>query len=95
MYTNHAELRCQQRGISKQLCELVKKFGSYKYDGHGARVWFLPKRKLESISSLLTSSEKNLLEKKQRTYLVESIDTNSLITVGVSYRSGRRLGRLQ
>ena len=40
MYTQHAQVRCQQRGISREIVDVLLSFGTYRYR-HGAEVYYM------------------------------------------------------
>jgi acid phosphatase class B len=94
MYTKHALKRCQQRSIPKSLCDVVLNYGEYRYDKHGARIWFLTKRTLEKLDKALGSEVRKDLEKKKNLFVVESLDTNTVITAGYSYKASKYIGRV-
>ena len=94
MYTNHALKRCQQRGITTDLCDLVLEYGEFRYDKHGARVWFLTKKTIRKLGDKLGGDLEKSLERKNRLFIVESLDNQSVITVGYSYKTSKALGRV-
>ena len=94
MYTKHALKRCQQRSIPKSLCDVVLSYGEYRYDKHGARIWFLTKRTLEKLDKAFGSQIRKDLEKKKNLFVVESLDTNTVITAGYSYKASKYIGRV-
>ena len=57
-YTNHANVRCQQRGIPKEAIEFIYKHGS-TINTHEAKKYFCNKKKLRS----LYFKEKDLITK--------------------------------
>ncbi|CAM8635359.1 hypothetical protein MCEMIE11_00787 [Burkholderiales bacterium] len=93
MFTKHALKRCQQRAIPLNLCDLVLEFGEYRYDKHGARIWFVTKRSIEKIGHEFGIDEVKRLEKKKNIFLVEALDTNAVITVGHSFRASKSVSR--
>jgi hypothetical protein len=93
MFTTHALKRCQQRGISKELCDLVVEHGEFRYDKHGARVWFLTKKAIRELGNDLGTGLGRDLERKNRLFVVESLDSQSVITVGYSYKTSKAIGR--
>ena len=93
MFTKHALKRCQQRSIPQDLCDLVISYGEYRYDKHGARIWFLTKRTLNKLDQALGNDIKKKIEKKKNLFVVESLNNNSVITVGYSYRASKFIGR--
>lgn len=94
MYTTHAIKRCQQRGISIDLCDIVLEHGEYRYDKHGAKIWFLTKKTIKKLGSKLGENMEKELERKSRLFVVESLDNQSVITVGYSYKTSKAKGRV-
>lgn len=94
MYTKHALKRCQQRSIPQALCDVVLDYGEYRYDKHGARIWFLTKRTLEKLERVLGNDVRKKLQKKKNLFVVESVDNNTVITAGYSYRASKFIGRV-
>lgn len=93
MFTKHALKRCQQRAISQDLCDLVLEFGEYRYDKHGARIWFVTKRSLERVGRELGVDGVKRLERKRNIFLVEALDTSAVITVGHAFRASKSVSR--
>jgi hypothetical protein len=93
MYTKHALRRCQQRAIPQDLCELVLDFGEYRYDKHGARIWFLTKKTIEKLERNFGSDVSKKLERKRNVFVVEALDSSSVITVGYGYQPSKSVGR--
>ena len=93
MYTKHALKRCQQRSIPQTLCDVVLDYGEYRYDKHGARIWFLTKRTLEKLDRALGNDVRKRIEKKRNVFLVESLDNSTVITAGYSYKPSKFVGR--
>lgn len=94
MYTKHALRRCQQRAIPQDLCELVLDFGEYRYDKHGARIWFLTKKTIQKLERNLGSDVSKKLERKRNIFIVEALDSSSVITVGYGYQASKLVGRV-
>jgi len=93
MFTKHALKRCQQRAIPQHLCDLVLEFGEYRYDKHGARIWFVTKRSLDRAGRELGVQGLKLLERKRNVFIVEALDTSSVVTVGHAFRASKSVGR--
>ena len=94
MYTTHALKRCQQRGVSTELCDLVLDYGEFRYDKHGARICFLTKRTIRKIRDKIGSELEKDCERKSRLFVVESLDNQSVITVGYAYKTSKARGRV-
>jgi hypothetical protein len=83
MYTEHAEKRLQQRGISRDVCELLLAYGDEKYDGHGGCIRFFSERSVARLNAEcgLSFCKKHI--GSFRTYLVQSTRDGAIITVGL------------
>ncbi len=74
--TKHAELRCNQRGISALAIETILKYGHFNYV-RGAKSWSMNKQEKAFAKSDLGHSYKKI--EKQLGFLIVSHD-GSLIT---------------
>jgi len=93
VFTKHAQKRCQQRAISKEICNLVLDFGDYRYDKHGARIWFMTKKSLGRVEKELGTESAKRLERKKNIFLVEALDTSAVVTVGYSFKPTKSVNR--
>ena len=84
-YSNHAETRCQQRGISKEAVNLILDYGSTKHDHHGGVVHYLDNKIKKSLSNN-DFQFKGGIEKLKNVYVVTSTTSGDIITVGHRYR---------
>jgi len=57
MYTKHAEVRMQQRGISKEIVELLLNFGICREDNFGGEIYSFNKKARKQLSRKLKSNE--------------------------------------
>jgi hypothetical protein len=71
----------------------VLEHGEFRYDHHGARVWFMTDKALKKLEKTIGDSLRKKLEKKKKLFVVESLDNNSIITVGYSYKASKSIGR--
>ena len=78
-YTDHALKRCQQRGISTDVCSLLQRYGEFRYTKSAISHYFT-ERSLDLIERELGKEHRRLAEKKRNAYLIESQD-GSVITV--------------
>lgn len=81
MYTRHATVRAQQRGIPPLVDQLLDLYGQEEHDGHGAVVLFLSKTSIRSMERDLGRRPVARLAEWFDAYKVKSID-GSTITVG-------------
>ncbi len=79
-YTNHAEMRMQQRGINDNLFWLVDEFGERVFDNHHGEIVYLNKKARQKIREYLGKSKYACIEKKLNAYFVER--SGQIITVG-------------
>ena len=87
MFTNHAEMRCQQRGIQREVVDALLSYGKR---GHhrGAQVYFMDKRAHRHARADMGKSVYGRIANRLDTYLVVSGD-------GVVITAAKRLGRLK
>jgi hypothetical protein len=83
MYTNHAQIRMQQRAISEGTVEALLDFGEVEFH-HGCEIYSLRKALCRKLM-LLNLMPKSLFEKSNGTYVVMRNDL--VITAG--HRSSR------
>jgi hypothetical protein len=69
MYTQHAEQRLRQRGISKQAVEMVCQFGQEECH-RGRQIYSLRARQMGSIKAEFPSIDPKLSEKLHHIYVV-------------------------
>jgi hypothetical protein len=81
LYTRHASVRMQQRGITPDTIDALLTFGSKEYDHRGARVVYFDKRARSRMLSKVGPDQYKSIEGKLNAYVVLS-DGGDLITVG-------------
>jgi hypothetical protein len=86
MYSNHAEIRMQQRAISSSTIEILLDFGDVEFH-HGCEIFSLRKSLCKRLVRLKLIS-KSLLEKATGIYVV--MKGEHVITVGHRYRRFKR-----
>ena len=86
MYSNHAEIRMQQRAISSSTIEVLLDFGEVEFY-HGCEIFSLRKSLCKRLVRLKLIS-KSLLEKATGIYVV--MKGERVITVGHRYRRFKR-----
>ena len=87
MFTNHAQTRCQQRGIPRNVVETILAYGRRGYH-QGAQVYFMDKRARRHARTDMGRPAYVRIADRLDTYLVVSGD-GAVITVA------KRLGRLK
>lgn len=86
MYSNHAEIRMQQRAISPSTIDVLHDFGEVEFH-HGCEIFSLRKSLCKRLVRLKLIS-KSLLEKATGIYVV--MKGERVITVGHRYRRFKR-----
>ena len=81
MYTQHAKIRAQQRGIPPLIDQILDRYGQEAYDGHGCTVLYLNKMSIRNMQRDMGSRPVAKLSEWLNAYKVESSDGNT-ITIG-------------
>jgi hypothetical protein len=89
MKTKHAEIRAQQRGVRADIEELLRTHGEVRPAPHGCVMRFFSRKAIKEIESefghfFIAKNHENL-----RTYLIESREDRSVVTVGKLYQDQR------
>lgn len=87
MLTNHAQVRCQQRGIPQEAVDALLAYGNTRRH-HGADIYFLDKRGRSRVEAALGRNLFCRIEKALNAYLVVS-DDGGIVT------AAHRLQRLR
>jgi len=89
IYTKHASVRAQQRGIPPLISEWLLEFGDSAYDGHGAIIRYFNKKSLKFIAGTVGKDVLRRLSEFKRCYLVQSATDGEIISVGKRYQNQR------
>lgn len=81
--TNHATARCQQRGVSPFVIDLLLRFGRREHDHEGAEIVFFDRRAKKEVESY-TGGSIGKLNEQMDSYAV--VSDGCVITVGVRYK---------
>jgi hypothetical protein len=73
MYTDHFKKRCQQRGISSVVVEVLLDFGKRRYR-HGADIYFMDRYAREQVRQCLGRREFARISGKLNSYVVIGSD---------------------
>lgn len=84
--TNHAQKRCQQRGIPPLIVDWLLDYGTPVYN-HGAEVFYFDKRSRKAIRRQAGKQVLSALERYMDAYLV--FRAGQVLTVGHRYKSVR------
>ena len=78
MYTQHAQVRCQQRGISSEIVDVLLSFGAQRYR-HGAEIYYMDRPARDQAAKVLGKPRYAKIADRLNTYIVVSPD-GDLIT---------------
>jgi len=70
--TNHAEIRCQQRGITAHTLDLLMDYGENKHVRGGGISYFFTRKRIRDISRHMKKEDVVLMEKQREAYIVVS-----------------------
>jgi hypothetical protein len=89
MKTKHAEIRAQQRGINYGIEYLLQTYGDTKPAPKGCVMRYFSKKAIKELESdfghfFIAKNHENL-----RSYLIETRDDRSIITMGKRYQNPR------
>ena len=85
--TNHAAVRCQQRGISPFVIDLLLRFGRREHDHQGAEIVFFDRRAKKEVESY-TGGSIGKFSEQMDSYAV--VSDGCVITVGMRYKKINR-----
>lgn len=81
--TAHASVRCQQRGVSPLVVDLLLRFGRREHDHRGAEIVFFDRRAKKEVESY-TGGSIGKLSEQMDSYAV--VSDGCVITVGVRHK---------
>lgn len=81
--TKHAARRAQQRAISTAAIPIVRAFGRRQHDGRGAVIYMMTNNAMDSLIRAVGRTP--LIERLEGVYVVVSLDTDRVITMGHSF----------
>ena len=85
--TAHANVKCQQRGVSPFVIDLLLRFGRREHDHRGAEIVFFDRRAKKEIEGY-TGGIIGKLSEQMDSYAV--VSDGCVITVGVRYKKINR-----
>src|SRR3954469_8185019 len=86
LYTEHAAVRAQQRGVPPLIEQWLDEFGEEEFDGRGAGVKYFSHRSVRRMERAFGAAPVRHMARYLDVYKVESVD-GDLITIG--HRSKR------
>lgn len=81
-YTNHANIRSQQRGIPPLVSEWLMDYGTEVYDGHGGVVRYFTPKSIRKVEKAVGREPVRRMSEFMRCYLVQSSYDGTVLTVG-------------
>lgn len=81
--TNHASVRCQQRGIPPLVIDLLFKFGCHEHDHSGAEIFYFDQRSRKRIERYVGGIIGKLSEHLDSYAVVAS---GEIVTVGARFK---------
>ena len=85
--TAHASVRCQQRGVSPFVVDMLLRFGRRQHDHRGAEIVFFDRRAKKEVESY-TGGSIGKLSEQMDSYAV--VSDGCVITVGVRHKKINR-----
>ena len=82
--SKHANIRMRQRGISRNIIDIVETFGKPQHDNQGGIRVMIPKKRVQILEKKFPYL-KPVLEKALGVYLVLSSTDHTIVTVGHYY----------
>ena len=83
VYSQHARMRAQQRGIPPLIEHWLDEFGEEQYDGHGAVVRYFSRRSIRRMERTFGAVPvRRMAEYLRNAYKVETSSDGQLITIG-------------
>lgn len=89
MKTKHAEIRSHQRGVSLSIEILLQEYGETRLAPKGCEIRFFGRGSLKEIASVFGRSFVAKHHEKFKSYLIESMDDQVIITIGKLYQNQR------
>jgi predicted SnoaL-like aldol condensation-catalyzing enzyme len=89
IYSDHAQVRAQQRGVPPIIVDWLCQYGEQQYDGHGGVVRYFTERSKRSLERAVGKTVVRRLSEYLRCYVVESSHDGGVITVGKRYGNHR------
>ena len=89
LLTDHARIRMQQRGVRREVVDLLLQFGSRAYDGRGAQIRYFDGRACKRIRNAMGDETLRRCHDRLDSYAVVAND-GQIVTVGHRYRRRRR-----
>lgn len=87
--TAHARVRMQQRGVRREVVDLLIEFGSRAYDGRGAQIRYFDSRACKRLRNAMGDETLRRCHDRLDSYAVIAND-GQIVTVGHCYRRIRR-----
>ena len=83
-YSDHAAVRCQQRGIRQELVDLIIQFGDRRWV-RGAHSYTLNRKASRELRAYVGEQKYRKIERKLKTAYVVVSPEGTLVTAGIRY----------
>ena len=85
IFTQHAMVRAQQRGVPPLISDLLIDYGSKYFDGHGGVVRYFTDKSIHNMEREVGKIMSKKMSEFRRCYLIQSSRDGIVITVGKRY----------
>ena len=85
VFSKHAQIRCSQRSIDLETCQLLQSYGISCHDNRGGLIIKFNKDSFDAIQAEMGKKTRIRMEKKKNAYLVQATDTGTIITTCRSF----------
>lgn len=86
MMTEHANIRCQQRGIKPQLLEIIMQFGEKSIMPGGASGYFLKKKSINRMTCEYRECNKKMVQMLDRLKGVQVVESQDGMIITAYHR---------
>lgn len=86
LFSKHAAIRAQQRGIPPLIDQLLDLYGEEQYDGHGGVLIYLDRSSFRRMERDMGREPVRRLSTWYRAYKVKSSHDGRTITTGLRYK---------
>ena len=87
VYTGHALIRAQQRGIPRSVCNLLLAYGEETYDSRGGVIRCFTRDVIRVMEQEVGKASLRRMSEYLRCYLVQGSTDGAVITVGKRHKN--------
>ena len=88
-YSNHATVRCQQRGIPQELVDLIVRFGDKQWK-RGGHSYSLNRKTVPAVRAFVGEQKYRKIERKLKMSYVVVSPEGTLVTAGIRHQRVRQ-----